>query len=763
MARVAVLDIELAGARRLADSVRGAGFDPVTADNLDDFARAGAAVGVIAFEALWPEPQRALEQLRAHYGRSRLVVVYRDGAPRLQLGRRLWSIGLCDQFVSRSLAPHELRPILRQAWADSLTQGDRDDAGPIRALSTLAAGLAGQRDIKGLVRELFVRLPELIDYAVCELLVVGDAPTLYVSQTELVDDEQLWALAREVCAAAAPLTEVALVPERLTWDSASVVMPRPRTRTPGHALTLACPMVVGGQLVGCLGIRLSPGAASEADARTMVQIVASQLSACLRYAQLLAEATTQALTDELTGAHNRRYLQRVLDHEWRRANRYGFPLAIAIIDIDHFKRVNDVHGHLVGDQILANLSAVIRNQLRDSDHVVRYGGEEFLLLLPQTGGTDALLVVERLRALVASTMQITISAGVATSGTGATSPEHLVELADQALYESKHGGRNAVTLSNTPAVNVAPALPRPVAARREPRALVLCDDPATRLQVQRVLRAVQCEAAIVDSDDSPLLAPDQLARCNLFVIGESKLRQSIGQALRDLQRDPEVRIVVINEHGDRRAALDTIHSERVEHLVPGAFADEALFATLTKLIMGDYFGIKKYLMWGATTNTWQLDTHADKPRVLDGITRLARQVNCHPRIVDQLVQAVDEMLINALFRSARGGASQRPVTVELGSDGRLLAVSVSDEHGMLDSRDIFDGIGAALESQVRGVPADAAHARLGFRIMLDALSQLSVNVDPGRCTEIIGIVDLRRSLREHRAAVPGLGVFRVDS
>jgi len=780
---VGVLDIAVVGARRLVDSVRGAGFHPSPVDSLEALLELETSVAVIAFEALWPEPQKSLERLRARRPTSRLVVVYQDDAPRLKLGERLWSVGLCDQFVSRSLTPHELRPLLRQAWADSLldeTPETPASAGDslhdrVRSLSTLAAGLAGQSDIKGLARELFVRLPQLIEYTLCELLVIEDnAANLYVSQTKLVEHDQLWELAREVCAVAAPHTERPLVPEHLTWETASMALPRTTTRAEGAELSFAFPMVVGGQLVGCLGMRM-PGSLQEADARTMVQIVASQLGASVRYAQMLAQAMTQAVTDELTGAHNRRYLRQALDHEWRRAHRYGFPLALAVVDIDHFKRVNDDFGHLVGDQVLASLATLIRKQLRDSDHVVRYGGEEFLLLLPQTGAAEAQLVVERLRALVATStlvddgsarVQITISAGIATTGAGASTPDHLVELADAAMFESKRAGRNAVTLASTPTQPTAPPARRKTAEvpplparphlRSEARALVLCDDAATRVQVERVLHAAACEVA-------PEFAPEEIGRCNLFIIGETKLRESIGPVLRQLQRDPAVRIVVVNEHGDRKAALGTIHTERVEHLVPSAIADEALFATLTKLIVGDYFGIQKYLMYGARTETWQLASPEDKPRVLDGIVRFAHSVNCHPRITDQLVQAVDEMIINALFRSARGGVSLRPVTVELGSDGRLLAVGVADEHGKLDNRDIFDGIGAALQSQVHGVPADTAHAHLGFRIMLDALSQLSVNVDPGKKTEIIGIIDLRRSLREHRAAVPGLGLFRVDT
>jgi diguanylate cyclase (GGDEF)-like protein len=677
----------------------------------------------------------------------------------------------------------------------------------------------------------------------------------------------MWKLAEEICAASRPLTDMELSPTTIAWEGTSVPIRTTETQTTsrGDGFNLKCPMVIGGELVGCLGIRIARNTMSEADARTMLQIVATQLGTSLRNAHILAHAQSQALTDELTGAYNRRYLKRALDAEWRRAQRYGLPLSIAILDIDHFKRINDDLGHLVGDKVIVNLVKLITSELRDSDYVVRYGGEEFLILLPQTGPSEAVLVLERIRTKVANAtilqdpnrgdVKITVSSGISALGnSGADSPEHMIELADQALYDSKRHGRNVVTLSSgrqpstesvtgherrrfprveadqivsfvQASANVVhldttdisagglavrgidsqlevgslaivqhgetekpmlcrvvwtragddgenfaglryvdirdlAAMPRPV--RRDRRALVLCDQPEVRAQVQRVLRAAHCESDVVtDNDASNFLDPANMGRYSLIVLGESKLRDSIGHLLRDFRRDPEVRIVVINEHGDRKGALSTIHAERLEHYVPSPAAEESLFATLTKLLLGEYFGIKKYLMWGAATSTWRLENSADKERALTGIVSLATEVACHPRIVDQLVQAVDEMIINALFRASPGMTSQRPVTVECGSDGRLLAVSVIDEHGMLDNHDIFDGIGAALTTEAKGVPAGATHAHLGFRIMLDALSQLSVNIDPGRCTEIIGIVDLRRSLREHRTAVPGLGLFRL--
>ena len=161
-------------------------------------------------------------------------------------------------------------------------------------------------------------------------------------------------------------------------------------------------------------------------------------------------------------------------------------------------------------------------------------------------------------------------------------------------------------------------------------------------------------------------------------------------------------------------------------------------------------------MWGTGSRSWNIVTRAEKDAVLEGVREIAADVDCHPRVLDLLISAVDEMIINALKVSKE----EQNIAIECGSDGRLLAVSVLDECGSFLHEDLFQGIGMALQHDEKGLPPEHTHAHLGFRIMLEALSQVAINVDPGVCTEVIGIVDLRRSLREHRKAIPNLGMFR---
>jgi diguanylate cyclase len=156
--------------------------------------------------------------------------------------------------------------------------------------------------------------------------------------------------------------------------------------------------------------------------------------------------------DELTGAFNRRCIMRVLGEEIARSSRHGQPCSIALIDLDWFKRINDVHGHPTGDEVLRTFAITMFANIRNIDRFGRYGGEEFLLILPNTPAEAAARLLDRMRAIVAELdwsafaagMQVTFSAGVATLRTDEHS-DNLLARADKALYASKAQGRNRIT------------------------------------------------------------------------------------------------------------------------------------------------------------------------------------------------------------------------------------------------------------------------------------------------------------------------------
>ena len=168
-----------------------------------------------------------------------------------------------------------------------------------------------------------------------------------------------------------------------------------------------------------------------------------------------------SITDALTGCYNRTYLNQTFSEEILRSRRYGRPLSVILTDIDHFKAVNDTHGHQAGDDVLARFSQCIMEKVRQKiDWVVRYGGEEFLIVLPETGREGALILAERLRTTVSgldietakTAVNITASFGVAHASfyqgqdqVDLISMESLINTADENLYRSKQEGRNRVT------------------------------------------------------------------------------------------------------------------------------------------------------------------------------------------------------------------------------------------------------------------------------------------------------------------------------
>lgn len=159
-----------------------------------------------------------------------------------------------------------------------------------------------------------------------------------------------------------------------------------------------------------------------------------------------------AVTDSLTGAWNRRYFISRGKEELARSLRYKTPFALLILDIDFFKLINDTYGHDIGDEVLKNLTARCRMELRESDVFARFGGEEFAALLPQTNRDNALATAERLLTSIAAmpmkqiseTFSITVSIGIVLFNGQETSIEELIKQADQAMYRAKKQGRNRV-------------------------------------------------------------------------------------------------------------------------------------------------------------------------------------------------------------------------------------------------------------------------------------------------------------------------------
>ncbi len=182
----------------------------------------------------------------------------------------------------------------------------------------------------------------------------------------------------------------------------------------------------------------------------------ARIGVMVRIQRAEAEARKASLTDSLTGLYNRRFLHQRLEEEMARSRRHDTPLACVMLDIDHFKAINDTRGHAVGDAVLREVASILRRHIRKSDIAVRYGGEEFVLVLFSNGADGARLVAERIRADVEShtfgsdgnSVQVTISIGVcAFPEESIGTADDLMRRADSALYQAKEAGRNMVCVA----------------------------------------------------------------------------------------------------------------------------------------------------------------------------------------------------------------------------------------------------------------------------------------------------------------------------
>ena len=191
---------------------------------------------------------------------------------------------------------------------------------------------------------------------------------------------------------------------------------------------------------------------AEKDAQ-VAEIFANQVAISIDNSRRVEQMKNQAVTDELTGLYNRRAFADIAEKEVGRARRYQRPLALILFDIDHFKNVNDTHGHLVGDQVLRVLAAAVRKTVRATDTICRFGGEEFIVLMPEAKPDEALTMAERLREKVSDitvvapggTLSLTISLGFAGLEPDKDETlESLIGRSDKAMYEAKAAGRNTV-------------------------------------------------------------------------------------------------------------------------------------------------------------------------------------------------------------------------------------------------------------------------------------------------------------------------------
>ncbi len=218
---------------------------------------------------------------------------------------------------------------------------------------------------------------------------------------------------------------------------------------------LTLPLAVEGEILGCLSLNSDQANAFDAQDLQFLSVIGYQMAASLRHFQRFSSVKNMAIYDTLTGLYNRRYFEERLEVEAEKSFYSGISLSLVMVDIDHFKKINDTFGHTEGDQILCKISSLLKNSIRRKDTVARYGGEEFILILPEASLEQSFVIAERIRQSVENTpfevgrtqVNLTLSVGISSFPSHRVkSKEELVEMADQALYDAKRGGRNKVCI-----------------------------------------------------------------------------------------------------------------------------------------------------------------------------------------------------------------------------------------------------------------------------------------------------------------------------
>ncbi len=225
--------------------------------------------------------------------------------------------------------------------------------------------------------------------------------------------------------------------------------------TPNEGGCVCLPLVAGGDIAGVIHLSKTDMNAWDEDTIRLLSTYTGLAGSALHRIRLMNSARWASITDALTGAYNRRFFDEMMKKQMALAKRHHEPMSLIIADIDYFKKLNDAHGHAIGDCALQQVTGVIKSSIRSSDILARYGGEEFVIIMPATNLADALEKAESVRQHVEAinfdvkttqeqSVRLTISLGVASFPEHGTEPGVLVKAADSALYKAKKGGRNRV-------------------------------------------------------------------------------------------------------------------------------------------------------------------------------------------------------------------------------------------------------------------------------------------------------------------------------
>jgi len=324
----------------------------------------------------------------------------------------------------------------------------------LRILSTIINAIHSNVELPNIIEAAGSKLPHLFNIAAFSILLRKDLD-LYIhcdeSSSQLFIDE----VARNTIKTLAFLIGEQLHPQEIRTHIERRRFESRRMGSSGGRLKsyISLPLINDGEVLGCASLNSDSTNAFDGQALQFFSLITYQMASSMKASQVISSMKDRAVYDTLTRLYNRSQLNQVLEAEFRKSLLEKQPLSVIMVDIDHFKAINDRYGHDEGDRVLIHVAGLLKASLRKHDIVARFGGEEFVIVLPRALMKDALIIAERIRRSVEATpldggkekFHVTVSLGIAAiPAVWPESKEELIKFADTALYEAKGKGRNRV-------------------------------------------------------------------------------------------------------------------------------------------------------------------------------------------------------------------------------------------------------------------------------------------------------------------------------
>ncbi len=329
----------------------------------------------------------------------------------------------------------------------------------LNVLRSTITAISTSFDLKEIVESAATNLPNLFSF--CSFAVFWkEGPLVYLYQDELCPPHFSQEVVKNMIRVLTILGEEALDVDRIVLHIEKRKLRSNPVGTgvrPALKSHLTLPLTTEGEMIGCISLNSDQPNAFDAQDLQFFSVIGYQIAATLKHFQRFSSIKNMATFDTLTGLYNRRYFEERLRAEVQKSFSNRTAISLIMVDIDHFKKVNDTFGHPEGDIILRETASLLQRSVRKKDTVARYGGEEFVLILPDAGLEASSMIAERIRRMVEGTLfdvgkaqlNLSVSLGISSFPIHpARSGEELVKMADLALYEAKRTGRNRVSIFN---------------------------------------------------------------------------------------------------------------------------------------------------------------------------------------------------------------------------------------------------------------------------------------------------------------------------